>query len=44
MTKMPGQDLMAMKFWSQNDEVKEEIRDAFIGLLKYADHVVIRTF
>ncbi|KAK4897550.1 hypothetical protein LTR27_004694 [Elasticomyces elasticus] len=34
MTRMPGQDLMAYKFWSMEDAVKEEIRQAFVALLK----------
>lgn len=35
MTKMPGLDLMTLKFWSQPDELKDEIRQAFIRVLKY---------
>jgi len=31
---MPGRNLMASMFWSLDDAVKEEIRDAFITLLK----------
>ncbi|KAK0261673.1 hypothetical protein LTR01_001067 [Friedmanniomyces endolithicus] len=34
MTVMPGRDLMASMFWSLDDVVKEEIRDAFVILLK----------
>ncbi|KAK3647029.1 hypothetical protein LTR56_008195 [Elasticomyces elasticus] len=34
MTRMPGQDLMACKFWSMEDAMKEEIRQAFVALLK----------
>lgn len=34
MTLMPGQNLMDFKFWSQSEEDKEEIRNAFILLLK----------
>ncbi|KAK0821656.1 hypothetical protein LTR57_012930 [Friedmanniomyces endolithicus] len=34
MTAMPGRNLMASMFWSLDDAVKEEIRDAFITLLK----------
>ncbi|WPH03658.1 Hypothetical protein R9X50_00654100 [Acrodontium crateriforme] len=34
MTLMPGLNLMDLKFWSQSDQVKEEIRGAFIVLLK----------
>ncbi|KAK5739422.1 hypothetical protein LTR17_005327 [Elasticomyces elasticus] len=34
MTRMPGQDLMACKFWSMEDAVKEEVRQAFVALLK----------
>ncbi|KAK5720234.1 hypothetical protein LTR15_007507 [Elasticomyces elasticus] len=34
MTRMPGEDLMACKFWSMEDAVKEEIRQAFVALLK----------
>ncbi|KAK4542059.1 hypothetical protein LTR36_007090 [Oleoguttula mirabilis] len=34
MTKMPGQDLMAAKFWSLSDAEKEERRQAFLRVLK----------
>jgi len=34
MTTMPGRDLMASMFWSLDDLVKEDIRDAFVILLK----------
>ncbi|GAB1744636.1 hypothetical protein NU219Hw_g2032t1 [Hortaea werneckii] len=34
MTKMPGQDLMALKFWSLEDEEREERRRAFLQVLK----------
>ncbi|KAK3066321.1 hypothetical protein LTR53_017377, partial [Teratosphaeriaceae sp. CCFEE 6253] len=34
MTRMPGQDLMAAKFWSLDDGTKEEIRQAFLTVLK----------
>lgn len=34
MTLMPGQDLMALKFWSMNDDQREEIRDAFLVAIK----------
>ena len=36
MTLMPGQHLMDLKFWSMADEEREEIRKAFIPVLKYA--------
>lgn len=35
MTRMPGQDLMDLKFWSLDEDTRERIRDAFIALLKY---------
>jgi len=34
MTKMPGQDLMALKFWSLEEEEREERRRAFLEVLK----------
>ncbi|KAK5134303.1 hypothetical protein LTR08_006732 [Meristemomyces frigidus] len=34
MTKMPGQDLMAAKFWSLSDDEKEEWRQSFLLVLK----------
>ena len=34
MTKMPGQDLMALKFWSLEEEEREERRRAFLQVLK----------
>ncbi|KAK5123906.1 hypothetical protein LTR85_002102 [Meristemomyces frigidus] len=34
MTKMPGLDLMASKFWSLADEEKDERREAFLLVLK----------
>lgn len=34
MTLMPGQDLMALKFWSMDEEKREEIRDAFLEAIK----------
>lgn len=34
MTKVPGQDLMAAKFWSLSDDEKEERRQAFLSVLK----------
>ena len=35
MTKMPGQDLMALKFWSLSEEERIVRREAFIRVLKY---------
>ena len=35
MTKMPGQDLMALKFWSLEEEEREQRRQAFLEVLKY---------
>lgn len=35
MTLMPGRHLMDLKFWSMTDEEREEIRKAFIPVLKY---------
>ena len=35
MTRMPGQDLMDLKFWSLDEDTRERIRDAFLALLKY---------
>lgn len=34
MTKMPGADVMGLKFWSMSDEGREAIRDSFIKALK----------
>lgn len=34
MTLMPGQHLMDLKFWSLNDQQKDEIREAFIPVIK----------
>ncbi|TKA27718.1 hypothetical protein B0A50_04819 [Salinomyces thailandicus] len=34
MTKMPGRDLMASRFWSLSDEEKETRRDAFLKVFK----------
>lgn len=34
MTLMPGQDLMALKFWSMTEAQREEIRDAFLVAIK----------
>ena len=36
MTLMPGQDLMALKFWSLPEPRREDIRRAFLVALKYA--------
>ncbi|HEX3640455.1 MAG TPA: hypothetical protein VHV10_04130 [Ktedonobacteraceae bacterium] len=35
MTLMPGRHLMDLKFWSMTDEERDEIRKAFIPVLKY---------
>jgi hypothetical protein len=36
MTLMPGHHLMDLKFWSMTDDEREEIRRAFVPVLKYA--------
>jgi hypothetical protein len=37
MTLMPGEDLLALRFWSLDDTLKDHIRTAFVRLLKYVD-------
>lgn len=37
MTLMPGRDLMELKFWSMTEEQREEIRNAFLPLIKYVE-------
>ncbi|KAI7533232.1 hypothetical protein KC331_g13169 [Hortaea werneckii] len=44
MTKMPGQDLMALKFWSLEDEEREERRRAFLQVLKTVWRLNIRPY
>lgn len=34
MTKMPGENLMDFKFWSQSEQLQDEIRSAFLLTLK----------
>jgi len=34
MTKMPGKNLMDFKFWSQSEDLQDEIRSAFLLTLK----------
>lgn len=34
MTLMPGRDLMELKFWSMTEEEREEIRKAFLLVIK----------
>ncbi len=34
MTRMPGEHLLQLKFWSMSEPEQEEIREAFIGVLK----------
>ncbi|KAI7301035.1 hypothetical protein KC315_g16876 [Hortaea werneckii] len=44
MTKMPGQDLMALKFWSLEEEEREERRWAFLQVLKEIWRLKIRPY
>ncbi|RMY42220.1 hypothetical protein D0864_16139 [Hortaea werneckii] len=44
MTKMPGQDLMALKFWSLEEEEREERRRAFLQVLKEIWRLNIRPY
>ncbi|RMY98505.1 hypothetical protein D0860_08497 [Hortaea werneckii] len=44
MTKMPGQDLMALKFWSLEEEEREERRQAFLQVLKEIWRLNIRPY
>ena len=43
MTLMPGRHLMDLKFWSMTDEEREEIRKAFIPVLKYVLDWILNT-
>jgi hypothetical protein len=35
MTLMPGENLLDLKFWSMTEEEREEIRAAFLLVIKY---------
>ena len=35
MTLMPGEHLLDLKFWSLLEEQQEEIRQAFLPVIKY---------